>query len=75
MEDSPGAGDDEIDERLAAALERVTDLAKTHRIYVKQFFDDAAKNQNSPMRVNHVTLTQFKRAMLTHVARDLSGAF
>ena len=38
---------------------------------MKPFFNDACSNQNSPMRVNHVTKQQFKQVVRAHVAREL----
>ena len=39
----------------------------TKRILVKPFFDDAAKNQNSSLRVGHVTVQQFKQVIITNL--------
>ena len=38
------------------------------------FFGDACANQNSPMRVKHVTPTQFAAVLKTQVARDITEA-
>jgi len=35
---------------------------------------DACANQNSPMRVNHVTSVQFHQVLKNHVARALPEA-
>mmetsp|Transcript_41884 Transcript_41884/g.103139 ORF Transcript_41884/g.103139 Transcript_41884/m.103139 type:complete len:224 (+) Transcript_41884:75-746(+) len=55
-------------------LEFLANDCKIRRISVKPFFDDACANQNSPMRVNHVTPKQFHQVLKNHVARNLGEA-
>lgn len=62
------SSDDE--QRLALILEQLTNSCKTKRILVKPFFDDACRNQNSPMLVNHVSTQQFKQALKNHIAPE-----
>ena len=62
------------EEAVNAVLETLTNDCKIKRISVKGFFDDACGNQNSPMRVNHVTPVQFHQVLKNHVARHLSDA-
>lgn len=62
------------EDALNALLEFLANDCKIRRISVKPFFDDACANQNSPMRVNHVTPVQFHQVLKNHVARNLSEA-
>jgi hypothetical protein len=62
------------EEAVNALLEFLANDCKIRRISVKPFFDDACGNQNSPMRVNHVTTIQFFQVLKNHVARNLSEA-
>lgn len=61
---------DEDELRLTYVLDAIEHRCKIKRILVKPFFDDASKNQNSAMRVNHVTPNQFKQALKNHIAPD-----
>lgn len=60
------------DGRLDSILEALAYHCRTKRIQVKPFFDDASRNQNSPLLVNHVSMQQFKQALKNHIAPDLS---
>jgi len=57
--------------RLNFILDAIATDCYIRRILVKPFFDDACSNQNSPMKVCHVTPTQFSQVLKNHVARDL----
>ena len=59
--------------QLNDVLDSIEHRCKIKRILVKPFFDDASKNQNSAMRVNHVTPNQFKQALKNHIAPDCSA--
>lgn len=59
---------------VEALLAKIKHDCKVRRIIVKPFFDDASKNQNSPLSVNHVTTVQFAQALKNHVAPNLSPA-
>ena len=62
------------EEKCAAVIDELKRLVKEKCLDVKPKFDDAAKNQNSAMSVNHVTKSQFKQALQTHIAPDLRPA-
>ena len=49
------------------AIQKLSQKCYTKRILVKPFFDDAAKNQNSSLRVGHVTVQQFKQVIITNL--------
>uniref|UniRef100_A0A061R0J3 Flagellar associated protein n=1 Tax=Tetraselmis sp. GSL018 TaxID=582737 RepID=A0A061R0J3_9CHLO len=53
------------EERLHYVLEELRVQARTKRILVKPFFDDACRDKNSPSLVNHVTWQQFKQVLET----------
>ena len=61
----------EDDERVDQILDAIAEGVRKRRVEVKPFFNDACSNQNSPMRVNHVTKQQFKQVVRAHVAREL----
>ena len=61
-------------EALDALLERIAEDVRLKRVDVLPFFRDACANQNSPMRVKHVTPTQFAAVLKTQVARDITEA-
>ena len=61
-------------EALDALLERIAEDVRLKRVDVLPFFGDACANQNSPMRVKHVTPTQFAAVLKTQVARDITEA-
>ena len=61
-------------EALDALLERIAQDVRLKRVDVLPFFGDACANQNSPMRVKHVTPTQFAAVLKTQVARDITEA-
>ena len=65
--------EDEEEYRLHDVLDSIEHRCKIKRILVKPFFDDASKNQNSAMRVNHVTPNQFKQALKNHIAPDCAA--
>ena len=48
---------------LGAVLGRIKSRVETHRIDIRQFFKDFEANQNSPMRIHHVTSIQFRQAL------------
>eukprot|EP00898_Chlorokybus_atmophyticus_P001219 jgi/Chlat1/2098/Chrsp17S02836 len=54
-------GDDK-ESRLESILDRLARECRIRRIAVKPVFDDACRNQNSPMSVRHVTKQQFRQA-------------
>ena len=62
------------DEALDALLERTAEEVRKKRVDVLPFFRDACSNQNSPMKVNHVTPKQFAQVLKSHVARDATEA-
>lgn len=57
--------DDEKEARLADLMEELRTQARTQRIQVKPFFDDACNDKNSPCLVGHVTWQQFKQVLET----------
>lgn len=57
--------DDEKEARLADLIEELRTQARTQRIQVKPFFDDACNDKNSPCLVGHVTWQQFKQVLET----------
>ena len=59
---------------VLALLEKIKTRAAVKRILVRPFFEDAAKNFNSPMKVNRVTNAQFKQALKSHVYPDATPA-
>ena len=60
------------EDALHDLLTRIHTRVAVKRILVWPFFEDSAKNQGSPMRVNHVTHAQFKQALKTHVYPDVT---
>ena len=62
---------DARDEEVDALLDAIAEGVRKRRVEVKPFFNDACANQNSPMRVNHVTKAQFKQVLRAHVATEL----
>mmetsp|Transcript_42091 Transcript_42091/g.51058 ORF Transcript_42091/g.51058 Transcript_42091/m.51058 type:complete len:230 (-) Transcript_42091:373-1062(-) len=62
----------DAESKFEKIMEDLAYETKTKRIQVKPFFDDASRNQNSPLRVNHVSRDQFKQALKNHIAPDLS---
>ena len=62
---------DARDEEVDALLDAIAEGVRKRRVEVKPFFNDACANQNSPMRVNHVTKAQFKQVVRAHVAVEL----
>lgn len=62
------------EEKCQAVLDELIRIVKEKCVDVKPKFDDAAKNQNSAMSVNHVTKSQFKQALKAHIAPDLRPA-
>lgn len=57
--------EEEKELRLAALLDELRTQARTQRIQVKPFFDDACRDKNSPCLVGHVTWQQFKQVLET----------
>jgi hypothetical protein len=62
---------DEKEYKLALLCDKLQYAARTKRIQVKPFFDDFSKNQNSALKVNHVTAVQFWQVLKIHIAPDL----
>jgi len=60
------------EERLEQIMGLLSYRCNTKRIQVKPFFDDASRNQNSALLVNHVSKVQFAQALKNHIAPDLS---
>jgi len=49
--------------RVQKILDRLRTHVSNRSVPVKGFFDDFSRNQNSPMRVNHVTCQQFSQVL------------
>ena len=54
---------DDVEAHIEILLQKIREKVRRRGMLVKPFFDDAARNKNSPCLVGHVTEKQFRQVV------------